>query len=60
MNRVYQGRVSYVEIFTGDNTNPWKPFHPDPEIARRSGRMLSGNTTNFFRTRWILPDDRRK
>lgn len=33
MNRIYQGRVTNVEIPDG-NDGTWKPFDPDPKIAR--------------------------
>lgn len=36
MNRIYQGKVSFVEIPTpGNKDNPWKPFDPDPKVARQ-------------------------
>jgi hypothetical protein len=44
MNRIYQGRVSKVEILKpGDKENPWQPFP--------TGRKNFGVTTNCFRTR---------
>ncbi|HEX5221792.1 MAG TPA: hypothetical protein VFZ59_19665 [Verrucomicrobiae bacterium] len=35
MNRIYQGRVSNVEILSGNKDNPWQPFDPDPKVARQ-------------------------
>ncbi len=40
MNRIYQGRVSKVEIPTGDKENPWQPLDPDPKIAREKWQSL--------------------
>jgi hypothetical protein len=35
MNRIYQGRVTSVEIYCpGSKENPWQPFDPDPQKAR--------------------------
>lgn len=35
MNRIYQGRVSNVQIPSGNKDNPWQPFDPDPKVARQ-------------------------
>lgn len=37
MNRIYQGRVSAVELADGKD---FKPLDPDPEIARRRGEEM--------------------
>ena len=36
MNRIYQGRVTNVDILDRDEQNQpkWKPFDPDPKKAR--------------------------
>ncbi len=38
MNRIYQGRVSNVEI--PDGKDNWKPLDPDPKIARDKWQAL--------------------
>ena len=41
MNRIYQGRVSKVEIPNpGDKENPWQPLDPDPKVARTKWQAL--------------------
>ena len=39
MNRIYQGRVSKVEI-PGDKENPWRPLDSDPKKAREKWQAL--------------------
>ncbi len=40
MNRIYQGRVSKVEVPTGNQEDPWKPLD--------HCKMPSGSTTTSF------------
>ncbi len=49
MNRIYQGRVSKVEISKpGDKENLWQPFDPDPEIARKKWEDALWNHHELF------------
>jgi len=50
MNRIYQGRVSKVEIPTGNKDNPWQPLDSDPKIAREKWQAL------LWRHHETLPD----
>ncbi len=35
MNRIYQGKVTNVEIYVPANKEkPWQPFDPDPKQAK--------------------------
>jgi len=50
MNRIYQGRVSKVETFTGDKENLWQPLDPDPKIAREKWQSLLWQHHELFQT----------
>jgi len=46
MNRIYQGRVSKVDIFTGDKENPWQPL-PNWQDILWQHHQLFQDAVNF-------------
>ena len=47
MNRIYQGRVSKVEILTGDKENPWQPLENWQDILWHHHQLFQ-DAVNYY------------